>query len=59
MENMENKVEKFRQTLPSDVNKVIDRVLKVELEKLDMKRPQGIKREIRKIIQEEVSLSED
>ena len=55
MENMENKVEKFRQTLPSAVNKVIDRVLEVELEKLDMKRPQGIKREIRRIIQEEVS----
>ena len=55
MENMENKVEKFRQTLPPAVNKVIDRVLKVELEKLDMKRPQGIKREIRRIIQEEVS----
>ena len=54
MENMENTVEKFRQTLPSAVNKVIDRVLKVELEKLDMKRPQGIKREIRRIIQEEV-----
>ena len=54
MENMENKVEKFRQTLPFAVNKVIDRVLKVELEKLDMKRPQGIKREIRRIIQEEV-----
>lgn len=55
MDNMENKVEKFRQTLPSAVNKVIDRVLKAELEKLDMKRPQGIKREIRRIIQEEVS----
>ena len=54
MENMENKVEKFRQTLPSAVNKVVDRVLKVEREKLDMKRPQGIKREIRRIIQEEV-----
>ena len=54
MENMENKVEKFRQTLPTAVNKVIDRVLEVELEKLDMKRPQGIKREIRRIIQEEV-----
>ena len=54
MENMENKVDKFRQTLPSAVNKVIDRVLKVEREKLDMKRPQGIKREIRRIIQEEV-----
>ena len=54
MENMENKVEKFRQTLPSDVNKVIDRVLKIEREKLGMKRPQGIKREIRRIIQEEV-----
>lgn len=54
MENMENKVEKFRRTLPPDVNKVIDKVLKVELEKLDMKRPQGIKREIRRIIQEEV-----
>ena len=59
MENMENKVEKFRQTLPPAVNKVIDRVLKVELEKLDMKRPQGIKREIRRIIQEEVRISED
>ena len=54
MENMENKVEKFRQTLPPAVNKVIDRVLKVELEKVGMKRPQGIKREIRRIIQEEV-----
>ena len=54
MENMENKVEKFRQTLPLPVNKVIDRVLEVELEKLSMKRPQGIKREIRRIIQEEV-----
>ena len=59
MENMENKVEKFMQTLPSAVNKVIDRVLKVELEKLDMKRPQGIKREIRRIIQEEVMDSEN
>ena len=55
MENMENKVEKFRQTLPPAINKVIDRVLKVEREKLEMKRPQGIKREIRRIIQEEVS----
>ena len=54
MENIENKVEKFRQTLPSAVNKVINRVLEVELKKLDMKRPQGIKREIRRIIQEEV-----
>ena len=54
MKNMENQVEKFRQTLPSSVNKVIDRVLKVEREKLDMKRPQGIKREIRRIIQDEV-----
>ncbi len=54
MEKMENQVEKFRQTLPSAVNKVIDRVLKVEREKLDMKRPQGIKREIRRIIQDEV-----
>ena len=54
MENIENKVEKFRQTLPAAVNKVINRVLEVELEKLDMKRPQGIKREIRRIIQEEV-----
>lgn len=54
MENMENEVEKFRRTLPPEVSKVIDRVLKVELEKLDMKRPQGIKREIRRIIQEEV-----
>ncbi len=54
MENMENKVEKFLQTLPPAVNKVINRVLEVELEKLDMKRPQGIKREIRRIIQEEV-----
>ena len=59
MENMENKVQKFKQTLPSAVNKVIDRVLKVEREKLDMKRPQGIKREIRRIIQEEVVDSED
>lgn len=59
MENMENRVEKFMQTLPSAVNKVIDRVLKVELEKLDMKRPQGIKREIRRIIQEEVMDSEN
>lgn len=55
MENMENKVEKFLQTLPPAVNKVINRVLEVELEKLDMKRPQGIKREIRRIIQEEVT----
>ena len=55
MENMENKVEKFLQTLPPAVNKVINRVLEVELEKLDMKRPQGIKREIRQIIQEEVT----
>ena len=55
MENMENKVQKFRKTLPSAVNKVIDKVLKVEREKLDMKRPQGIKREIRRIIQEEVT----
>ena len=55
MENMENKVQKFRKTLPSAVNKVIDRVLKIEREKLDMKRPQGIKREIRRIIQEEVT----
>ena len=54
MENMENKVEEFRKTLPSSVNKVIERVLKVELEKVEMKRPQGIKREIRRIIQEEV-----
>lgn len=54
MENMENEVEKFRKTLPSAVNKVIDRVLEAEREKLDMKRPQGIKREIRRIIQEEV-----
>ncbi len=54
MENMENKVEKFLQTLPPAVNKVINRVLEVELEKLDMKRPQGIKREIHRIIQEEV-----
>ncbi len=54
MEKMENQVEKFRQTLPSAVNKVIDRVLQVEREKLDMKRPQGIKREIRRIIQDEV-----
>ena len=54
MENMENKVEKFRETLPSAVNNVIDRVLRAEREKLDMKRPQGIKREIRRIIQEEV-----
>ena len=54
MENMENKVEEFRKTLPASVNKVIERVLKVELEKLEMKRPQGIKREIRRIIQEEV-----
>ncbi len=59
MENMENKVEKFRNSLPSAINKVIDRVLKVELEKLDMKRPQGIKREIRRIIQEEAEISED
>lgn len=59
MENMENKVEKFRQTLPPAINKVIDRVLKVEREKLEMKRPQGIKREIRRIIQEEVRNSEN
>ena len=59
MENMENKVEEFRKTLPSSVNKVIDRVLKVEREKLEMKRPQGIKSEIRRIIQEEVRDSEN
>ena len=59
MENMENKVEEFRKTLSSSVNKVIERVLKVEREKLEMKRPQGIKREIRRIIQEEVGIIED
>lgn len=55
---MENRIEEFKQTLSPDVKNVIEKVLEAELQKLDMKKPQGIKREIRRIIQEEVKAYE-
>lgn len=55
---MKNGIEEFKRTLPPQVRNVIDKVLEAELQKLDMKKPQGIKVAIRRIIQEEVKAHE-
>ena len=51
---MKNKIEEYMDKLPSDVRNVVEEVIKAELEKLDMQKPQGIKKEIGKIIQDVV-----
>lgn len=50
---MDKRVDEFRRSLTPAVRNIIDKVLEAELEKLDMKKPLGIKNEIRRIIQEE------
>lgn len=55
---MKNGIEEFKRTLPLQVRNVIDKVLEAELQRLGMKNPQGIKVEIRRIIQKEVKAHE-
>ena len=49
-----NKIEKYMDSLTPEVRNVIDKVLKAELEKLDMEKPKGIKNEIKQFIHEEI-----
>ena len=55
---MENKIEKYMESLPLEVRNVIDKVLEAELERLDMGKPKGIKNEIKRIIHEEIKQRE-
>lgn len=47
------KLEEFIHNLPLQVQNVITKVIKAELEKLHLKIPRGIKDKIRQIIQQE------
>ncbi len=51
---MKNKIEEYMDSLPSEVRNVIDKVLKAELERIDMIKPKGIKNTIEQIIHEEI-----
>ena len=55
---MDNRVEEFLESLPTEVRDVIDKVLEVELEKLGLEKPKGIKDQIKQIIHKEVKQSE-
>ena len=55
---MDNRIEKFMDSLSPEVRNVIDKVLKAELEKLDLGRPKGIKDEIKQIIHKEIKQRE-
>ena len=55
---MENKIEKYMESLPLEVRNVIDKVLEAELEKLDMGKPKGIKDAIKQIIHKEITQRE-
>ena len=47
------------ESLPVEVRNIVEKVLKAEIERLDMLRPKGIKNEIERIIKEEIKLRED
>ena len=49
-----NAIEEYMDNLTPEVRNVINKVLEAELEKLDMKKPKGIKNEIKQIIHEEI-----
>lgn len=53
MEN-KNKIEEYMDSLPTEVRNVIKAVLEVELEKLEMHKPKGIKKEIKSVIRKEI-----
>lgn len=55
---MDNRIEKFMDSLSPEVRNVIDKVLEAELERLDMGKPKGIKNEIKRIIHEEIKQRE-
>lgn len=55
---MENRIEKFRKSLPPEVRNIIDEVIKTELEKLYLGKPRGIKDEIKQIIHKEITQRE-
>lgn len=55
---MDNRIEEFLDSLPTEVRDVIDKVLEVELEKLDLGKPRGIKDEIKQIIHKEINQRE-
>ena len=55
---MENKIEMFMDSLHPEVRNVIDKVLEAELERLDMRRPKGIRIKIEQIIHEEIKQRE-
>ncbi len=53
-----NAIEEYMERLTPEVRNVIDKVLEAELERLDMKRPKGIRNEIKRIIHEEIKQRE-
>ena len=55
---MDNRIGEFLENLPTEVRNVIDKVLEVELEKLDLGKPKGIKDQIKQIIHKEVKQRE-
>lgn len=56
---MEKNIEDFLNSLPIEVRNVIDRVLELELDRLEKIKPRGIKDDIKKIIHEEIKRLED
>lgn len=53
-----NKIEEYMESLIPEVRHVIDKVLEAELERLDLRKPRGIKNEIKRIIHEEIKQRE-
>ena len=53
-----NPIQEYMENLTPEVRNVIDKVLEAELERLNMKKPQGIKNEIKRIIYEEIKQRE-
>ena len=52
-----NAIEEYMDNLTPEVRNVINKVLEAELERLDMKKPKGIRNEIKQIIHEEIKRS--
>lgn len=53
-----NAIEEYMESLTPEVRNVIDKVLEAELERLSMKKPKGIRDEIKRIIHEEIKQRE-
>lgn len=56
---MQNYIEDYLNSLPIEVKNVINKVLELELERIEMTKPRGIKEDIKKIIHEEIKHLED